>query len=132
MVAALSLMLALSSALASPPGVTQAAEVVTKAAPPGTATVRLLAHGEAAFLGELTLAPDAKVPVHRDPTEEIIYVVRGGGTMTMNGESFPLVAGDSVVMPANAEVSFANGSEESVFIQVFAGPGPASKYEAWK
>jgi len=115
----------------APDGVTRSAEVPTRTAPSGTASVRPLARGQAAFLGELTLAPGAKVPAHRDPTEEIVYVQRGGGTMTMDGETFELAAGDSVVMPAGAEVSFVNGDAESVVVQVFAGPGPADKYDAW-
>jgi len=129
----LSVGLTLAAWAADPPeGVTRAADVVTRTAPPGSASVRLLARGSHAFLGELTMAPGAEVPVHRDATEEIIYVREGGGTMTMDGVSFPLAAGDSVVMPPNAEVSFVNGDATTVVVQVFAGPEPAAKYDAWK
>jgi hypothetical protein len=34
-------------------------------------------------------------------------------------------------MPPNAEVEFRNGDAQLVAIQVFAGPEPAAKYDAW-
>ena len=38
---------------------------------------------------------------------------------------------DGAYMPADAEVSYQNGAEEMVALQVFAGPAPAAKYDAW-
>jgi hypothetical protein len=35
-------------------------------------------------------------------------------------------------MPPGALVSFENGPETLVAIQVFAGPEPAAKYDAWE
>jgi hypothetical protein len=34
-------------------------------------------------------------------------------------------------VPAQARVSFDNGRENLVALQVFAGPGPAAKYATW-
>jgi hypothetical protein len=42
-----------------------------------------------------------------------------------------IAPGSSVYMPADAKVSFANGDARLVAIQVFAGPAPAVKYDAW-
>jgi hypothetical protein len=35
-------------------------------------------------------------------------------------------------MPANAEVSYANGPRKMVALQIFAGPAPAEKYASWE
>ena len=95
------------------------------------AQIKRLALGKNAFIGELSIQPGAKVPVHRDPTEEYLYVLSGGGTMTLNGTVHTVKEGDVVYMPAGAEVSFVNGKSVTRVLQVFAGPGPASKYDDW-
>lgn len=103
----------------------------TREAPHGKAWVTPLGEGKNAWVGRLELAPRAAVPSHRDSTEEYIHVLFGRGRMTMDGVVFDVGPGDTVVMPANAEVSFQNGDERLAAIQVFAGPGPASKYLSW-
>jgi len=112
------------------------ADAETRTAPSGKATVRILAgpkHGGAknAFLAVLELAPGAKVPEHADATEEYIYVLEGGGVITVDGVQHTLVVGDAVYMPANAVVTYTNGADASKIVQVFAGPGPEAKYDAW-
>ena len=99
--------------------------------PPGSATIQHLARGENAYVGRLRLAANAAVPTHRDPTEEYIHVLSGHGTMTLDGALYEVVPGMTIYMPANAEVSFQNGDEEMVGLQVFAGPEPAGKYAGW-
>lgn len=100
-------------------------------APHGRAEIRHLARGEAAYLGLLRLDPGAKVPSHRDATEEYIYVLEGRGTMNIDGDSFEVGPETAIFMPAQAEVAFENGDAPMVALQVFAGPGPAAKYETW-
>jgi quercetin dioxygenase-like cupin family protein len=102
-----------------------------RTAPPGTATVAELAVGEEAWLGRLTMKPGAAVPEHQDPTEEYIYVLEGSGLITIDGEVYAMKAGSTAFMPAKATVSFQNGDEPLVAIQVFAGPESAEKYAAW-
>jgi len=102
-----------------------------RAAPGGQARVWPLAEGENAWVGRLELEPGATVPPHRDATEETIVVLSGTGTVTLDGQAHRLSPGSTVYMPADAEVSFENGPERLVAVQVFAGPGPADKYEAW-
>ena len=98
----------------------------------GKAEIWLLAQGKNAFFGRLDMAPNGKVPTHRDATEEIIHVLHGGGTISIDGKVHQIKAGTTVYMPANAEVSFSNGPEQLVALQVFAGPGPAAKYNKWQ
>ncbi|MCB9794156.1 MAG: cupin domain-containing protein [Alphaproteobacteria bacterium] len=107
------------------------AQAPHRVAPNGKGHVRVLAQGKNAFLGELRMDAGGQVPPHRDPTEEYIHVLQGTGTLRIDGVEHALRPGDTVFMPADAEVSYQNGPEEMVALQVFAGPGPASKYEAW-
>lgn len=104
---------------------------VTKVAPHGKARVTELARGQNAWLGMLELDAEVQVPEHQDQTEETLYVLSGGGTVTIDGVSSEIAAGDSVMMPAGATVTYTNGPEPLRVIQVFAGPEPAVKYDAW-
>lgn len=79
----------------------------------------------------LRMDPGAAVPVHRDATEEYIHVLAGEGTIVIDGMATGVAAGSTIYMPANAEVSYQNGDAQMVALQVFAGPQPASKYDAW-
>lgn len=108
------------------------AEAPSGMSPPKTATIRHLARGNHAYVGHLTMQAGAKVPVHRDASEEFIHVLAGSGTITIDGVSEVIGEGDTIFMPANAEVTFANGDAEMVGLQVFAGPESAKKYEAWR
>ncbi len=101
-------------------------------APKGVADIWMLARGQNAFLGKLELAAGGAVPEHRDPTEEYLHVLEGGGTLKIDDVEYTLEAGSTVFMPANAKVSYQNGDARLVAIQVFAGPGPAAKYDSWK
>ena len=111
--------------------ITKADAAEVRTAPSGKAGVTILARGENAFVARLRMDAGAAVPVHRDATEEYIHVLEGGGTITIDGTDHAIATGDTVYMPADAEVSFQNGDAELVGLQVFAGPEPASKYGAW-
>ena len=100
-------------------------------APSKKAWVTVLADGRNAFVAKLELAPGAKVPKHRDATEETIHVLEGSGTIVIDGKTSKVSPGTTIFMPANAEVSFENGPTKMVGVQVFAGPGPAKKYAKW-
>ncbi len=106
-------------------------EAPMQISPNDMATIQHLARGQNAYLGRLVMKPGAAVPAHRDPTEEFIFVLEGQGTMTIEGETHEVEAGTAIYMPANAEVSFQNGDAQMIAVQVFAGPEPAAKYEAW-
>jgi quercetin dioxygenase-like cupin family protein len=97
----------------------------------GAGEIFLLARGEQAFLGKLEMAAGGEVPEHRDATEEYIHILEGGGTFSIEDRAYAVGPGSTIYMPANAKVSFKNGPSKLVAIQVFAGPGPAAKYDAW-
>jgi len=114
----------------SPP-VTKADAAQRRSAPNGKGAVTILARGDNAFLARLELAAGAAVPVHRDATEEYIHLLEGAGVITIDGVDIPIGAGDTVYMPADAEVRYQNSDANMVALQVFAGPGPAAKYANW-
>ena len=85
-----------------------------------------------AFFAVLEIQPGAKVPVHRDATEEYIFIQAGSGTITIDGKVHAVQPGTGVFMPANAEVSFeATGEVPVLAVQFFAGQGPEAKYDKW-
>ncbi len=120
---------------ARPPGppasVISLEQAQTRQSPTGTASIAHLARGSNAYVGRLEMQAGAAVPEHQDATEEYIHVLSGGGTITIDGAQHSIAAGTTVFMPAGATVSFTNGEEPLVALQVFAGPEPAAKYETW-
>ena len=129
-----------ATVVADTPGVIAAAQEATvmnvndapsRVAPSGKARITHLARGDNAYVGWLEMDGGGAVPEHRDATEEYIHVVSGHGTITIDGQTYELTAGSTVYMPANATVSYQNGAETLVAIQVFAGPAPAAKYDDW-
>lgn len=106
-------------------------EAPQRTAPNDKATITILARGENAFLGRLEMDAGAAVPEHADATEEYIHVVQGSGTMTIDGQIYDVAPGTTIYMPPGARVSFQNGDAPLSAIQVFAGPEPAAKYDAW-
>ena len=100
-------------------------------APTGKAQITKLAGGENAFVGKLVMEGGGKVPLHRDATEEYIYILQGWGAITIDGKTSNVGPNTMIYMPANAEVSFEGGPEKLVALQVFAGPKPAEKYDQW-
>ena len=107
-------------------------ETAQTASPPsGKAKITHLARGQNAYIGHLWIAPNAGVPLHRDPTEEYLYVLEGGGVLTMNDVDYTLTPGVTVFMPAGAQVKYTNGNAATVVLQVFAGPSSADKYKKW-
>lgn len=107
------------------------ADAARATAPSGGASITHLARGRNAYVGLLRMAAGGEVPVHRDATEEFIHVLEGRGTMTIEGRESAIEPGTTIYMPAGVEVRYRNGDAELVAIQVFAGPEPAAKYEAW-
>ena len=114
------------------PTITNAKTAIKRVAPSGKATIQQLALGERAFIGLLQMDAGASVPTHRDISEEYVIVMKGSGTITINGKQSKVTKGSVIFMPAGAMVSYKNGPKKLVAIQVFAGPKSATKYRGWK
>lgn len=98
----------------------------------GKAVIEIFKEGKNAFIGRLTLAPHGEVPKHRDPTEEYLLIESGYGLITIDGKKTSVKTGDFIYMPAKAEVSFKNGDQPLVALQIFSGPKSARKYDQWQ
>ena len=62
-------------------------------------------------------------PHYHASREEIVYVIRGGGTMTLGGEKRPVKAGDVIYIPRGQAHGFVNGAKrETVVFSVMAPP----------
>lgn len=111
-------------------------EAPVRTHPKGVARVRTLASPadgtQHAFVAVLEMDAGAGVPQHRDPTEEYVYVLEGGGTITIDGQAHAIAPGHLVYMPADSEVSFQGTADGPTrVLQVFAPAGPERKYDAW-
>lgn len=63
---------------------------------------RTLSSGDRTTLVEITLDPDATVPIHAHPHEQIGYVVSGRVRFNIDGVERELRAGDSYLVPGGA------------------------------
>ncbi len=118
-----------------PDGVVVAlADAPVHVAPSGKARVQLFTPPDPtrrSFLGLLTLEAGAQVPLHRDESEELIYVLEGGGQITIDGRTWPLKPGDAALMPPGSAVEFTGGATATQVLQVFVPGTSAKKYVRW-
>jgi mannose-6-phosphate isomerase-like protein (cupin superfamily) len=77
---------------------------------------------EIGFFACATLAPGKTIESHADPMEEIYFVVRGEGEMTVGDETRHVVPGDAIWLPAKVPHALANSGKEDLFILVVASP----------
>jgi mannose-6-phosphate isomerase-like protein (cupin superfamily) len=74
-------------------------------------------------LAEETLPPGRSVtPHHHEALEEIYYILRGSGVMTIGDESREVGAGDAICIPKNNRHTLANTGSEEMKILLVCGP----------
>ena len=75
-------------------------------------------------LAEATLPPGGATDAHRHPhTEEIYYIVRGAGRMTLGTEQREVEPGDGILIPPGTLHTIQNiGAEPLVFLCCCAPP----------
>ena len=75
----------------------------------------------------LRLAPGARIAEHHHPSyDETFLVQQGHLTLSVNGKSYDLGAGDFVVMPAGTVISGSNpGDQEAHVVVAFSNTGSA-------
>jgi len=75
-------------------------------------------------LAEATLSPGGATDAHRHPrTEEIYYVLRGAGRMTVGNEQREVGPGDGILIPPGTRHTIENiGREPLVFLCCCAPP----------
>jgi quercetin dioxygenase-like cupin family protein len=83
-----------------------------------------------AYLGILEADPGAVVPRHLHPTSaEIMYVVSGGGQITVGAEPFPFGPDTAIHIPENQPHQAAfTGPDKTIMIQLYAPAGPEQRF----
>ncbi len=103
----------------------------------GKATARLLLEpsmtgSPALALGLVEFAAGAEVPRHTHPgSTEVLYVVSGGGTLTVGSETFPFAAESVIHIPPDQPhgAKFAP-EEKTLAVQIYAPAGPEQRFKA--
>lgn len=78
----------------------------------------------------LTLAAGAKVPEHAHAAEtEVLYLLAGGGTLTVSGVELPVTPTTVVQIPKNTRHAFVATSEVRA-VQIYTPAGPEQRFKA--
>ncbi len=78
--------------------------------------------GERITMAVIDLDPDVAVPAHRHENEQLGFVLKGSVTMTIDGDSRALRAGETYAIPPNVEHSAATGPEGATVVDIFSPP----------
>ena len=86
-------------------------------------TIRELHHTEAQSLAEATLEPAQATTrhYHRD-AEEIYFVLKGSGTLAVDGDTRRVRPGDAVLIPAGAWHTLENDGNSELIILCSCAP----------
>jgi mannose-6-phosphate isomerase-like protein (cupin superfamily) len=81
-------------------------------------TIRELHHTEAQSLAEATLEPDQATMRHyHRASEEIYFVLKGSGTLEVDGDTRRVRPGDAILIPAGAWHTLENtGTSELIIL----------------
>lgn len=79
---------------------------------------RVLAYNEKLFLAEHEMAKGWAGTLHSHPHDQIVYIVRGHLSVSCEGKTFEIRAGDTFVVRGGVEHG-ASALEESLVIDVF-------------
>jgi mannose-6-phosphate isomerase-like protein (cupin superfamily) len=98
----------------------------------GATTILIENAPHAASLGILEADAGAKVPTHVHEHEtELLYLLSGSGTMTVDGVDMPIGPTTVVQIPPNTPHSFV-AAEAVTAIQLYAPPGPEQRFKKMK
>ena len=107
-------------------------------APTGLTTAELFINGTTvpeapAALSILTIGPGANVPEHvHDGSAELLFILEGGGTMTVAGVAQAVSTGSAIYIPAATPHSYTNDAVEMTrAVQVYVGAGPEARFRNW-
>ena len=78
--------------------------------------------GEGAMLNLVDLEPDAEVPLHSHPHEQLGYVVEGEIIMIIDGAEHRMPPGTAYVIPGGVEHSGRGGLDGCRVVDVFQPP----------
>ncbi len=79
---------------------------------------------EIGFLAIARLEKGKKIEPHRDPMEEIYFILSGEGEMQVDAEARQVGPGDAIWIPVGAEHALTSSEREDCVILVVASPWP--------
>jgi quercetin dioxygenase-like cupin family protein len=84
------------------------------------------------YVGILEAEPGAEVPRNTHPgSAEILYVLSGGGDVTIGSEKIRFGAEEALHIPGGQpHAAKFTGPEKTIMVQVFAPAGPEERYRA--
>jgi quercetin dioxygenase-like cupin family protein len=86
---------------------------------PGAVPVRLFAQGEKLTVNVVT--PTSPIPAHTHAKhEEVVYVVKGSGTMELAGEKKGVREGDIIYIPRKTVHAFTPKGKDCQVLSIFA------------
>jgi quercetin dioxygenase-like cupin family protein len=72
------------------------------------------------FFAHAVLEPGKEIESHIDPYEEVYYILKGQGVMTVGDEQQEVSAGDTIWLPFGIHHSLENNGDEDCIILVSA------------
>jgi mannose-6-phosphate isomerase-like protein (cupin superfamily) len=86
---------------------------------------------EAASLATLTARPGMRIPAHVHAREtEVVLVLAGAGTMTVDGDTYPIAPMTAIQIPPGVEHAVAvEGAEPLRVLQVYTPSGPEQRFK---
>ena len=83
-----------------------------------------------AYLGVLEADPGLEIPRHQHPNSaEILYVVQGGGELTVGSEKIPFGPAEAIHIPENQpHTANFTGPDKTIMIQLYAPAGPEQRF----
>jgi quercetin dioxygenase-like cupin family protein len=84
-----------------------------------------------AYLGVLEADPGAEIPRHAHPgSAEVLYVVSGGGELTVGSEKIPFGPDEAIHLPENQpHAAKFTGPDKTIMIQLYAPAGPEQRFK---
>lgn len=82
---------------------------------------RTLSYGQRLMMVQTTLKEGAVVPVHSHPHEQVTYIVEGQLSMEVDGQTYMLGPGDSLLLPGDVKHG-ATAIERTLVIDTFSPP----------
>jgi len=82
---------------------------------------RTLSWGERLMVVYVILEEGAVVPAHRHPHEQITYIIEGKLSMEVEGRTYVLAPGDSLLFPADVEHG-ATALKRTLVVDTFSPP----------
>lgn len=77
---------------------------------------------EIGFLAIARLSPGKEIESHRDPMEEIYFVVNGSGEMGVDDDTRQVNPGDAIWIPTGSAHRLLNNTDQELVILVVASP----------